>query len=199
MLSRHGAPFDTYGVVKYARKECGFRRNAVNERPVNAFILSLLGSCFVLLGTILGYVLSSGIYFYSDLSATFAAVAAFFGTVMLLASVMLYVRPEFHVAWGVTILVVSVGSLTSTFSGFAGFGLGIVGMILRIVGGALAIGWSPGGPQAPTTAVPFRVCLTCGRPSYTQFAYCPYCGAPAPLLNPPPGMPSQRPPSGPPS
>jgi hypothetical protein len=168
----------------------------VNERPVNAFILSLIGSCFVLLGTILGSIVAP-IGFYSTLSDIFAAVAVFLGTVMFLAALLLYFRPEYHVAWGVTIIVVSVGSFTSAFASYAGFGLGIVGMILGIVGGALAIGWSPGGPAAPMTSLPFRVCLTCGRPSYTQFAYCPYCGAPAPVLNPPPRLPHRPPPAPP--
>ena len=157
----------------------------MNERPLNAFILSLLGSLFVLLGTILGFVLSPGYPVFYNLSIIFTGVSGFLGTVMLLASVMLYLRPDLHVAWGVTILVLSVASFTSAFTGYAGFGLGIVGMVLGIIGGALAIGWTSAGA---TPAMPFRVCLACGRPSNYQFAFCPFCGAPAPVLSPPPGM-----------
>jgi hypothetical protein len=54
------------------------------------------------------------------------------GIVVLLGSVMLYFRPSEHFAWGVVILVFSVIS----FLGMGGF---VIGAILGIVGGALAV------------------------------------------------------------
>ena len=169
----------------------------MQARPVNAFVLSLLGSLFVLLGTVLSLVLGATSFsFYSILAVAFTAVSGLLGVVMLFAAIMLFLRPDLHVAWGVAVLVVSVGSFTSVFGGFARLGLRLVGMVLGIVGGALGTAWTPGG-EVPTS--PFRVCLSCGRPYHGLFAFCPHCGAAAPSFPlvaggmPPPQPPAARP------
>lgn len=168
------------------------------DRPLNAFILSLLGGCFVLLGTIVGFIFAvTGSFPPSSLVVPFTLVSTLLGSMILFASVMLYIRPDLHVAWGVAILVLSVGSFTTAFTGFAGFGVGIVGMVLGIIGGALAIGWTRGGPVSAMPSSPFRVCLACGRPYHISFSFCPACGASA--MAPPPGgmtpsLPSRPPP-----
>ena len=162
------------------------------DRPVNAFILSFLGSLFVLFGAILGFVFAPNFSYISGLSAALTGVVAIIGVMILAASVMLYLSPDLHVAWGVTILVFSVASFLSVYSGLAGFGLGIAGMVLGIVGGALAIGWTPGGNWPK---VSFRACPACGRTSPGQFSFCPYCGASYPGVSPPrgAGLPPQPP------
>ncbi len=58
------------------------------------------------------------------------------GIVVLVGSYMLRSRPASHVAWGVIILIFSLVSI------FAGGGF-VIGMILGIVGGILAIVWKP--------------------------------------------------------
>jgi len=169
----------------------------LEERPLTAFILSLLGGLFVVVGTGLGFVLySSSPYGYvSELTGILVGVSIAFGILMLTMTMLLYRRPELHVAWGVTILVFASASITSVFSGYGGLGLGVVGMVLGIVGGAMAIAWRPGmgvlGMGAHSGA--YRVCLTCGRMAPFGYAFCPFCGAPAPAVNPPsPGPPPPR-------
>src|SRR2546426_7975686 len=79
----------------------------LEERPLTAFILSLLGGLFVVVGTGLGFVLySSSPYGYvSELTGILVGVSIAFGILMLTMTMLLYRRPELHVAWGVTILV----------------------------------------------------------------------------------------------
>jgi hypothetical protein len=158
-------------------------------RPVTAFILSLIGSLFVIMGILMGLVLYGQSVYYGyagTLTVAFTGVSIVIALMMLIASLMLYVRPDLHVAWGVVVLVFAVGSFTSVFVGYGGFGLGILGMVLGIIGGALAISWQPGGaaPAMGGPAASYRVCLTCGRMSPYGFAFCPFCGAPAPVVGP---------------
>src|SRR3989441_10036810 len=113
----------------------------LEERPLTAFILSLLGGLFVVVGTGLGFVLysSSPYGLVSELTGILVGVSIAFGILMLTLTMLLYRRPELHVAWGVTILVVASASITSVFSAYGGPGLGFVGAGLGIVGWAKAI------------------------------------------------------------
>ena len=169
----------------------------MEERPLTAFILSLLGSVFVIVGTILGFALYSSIPYasVSTLMAILSGVSVALGILMLAMTLMLYSRPELHVAWGVTILVFAAGSITSVFSGYGGLGLGVIGMVLGIVGGAIAITWRPGmgmpGMVGPSGA--YRVCTSCGRMAPFGYSFCPFCGTPQPVVSPPtPGPPPPR-------
>jgi Family of unknown function (DUF6114) len=165
----------------------------VQTRPVNAFVLALLGSLFVLLGSILSLtLLQNSPSLAPALTLAFTTASGFLGVVMLFSSIMMYTRPDLHVAWGVAVLVVSVGSITSALGGFAGLGLGIIGTVLGIVGGSLGITWNPAG-HTPTN--PFRMCLSCGRPYHILFAFCPYCGAAAPAPAPATAWTPPRPPT----
>jgi hypothetical protein len=159
----------------------------LEERPLSAFILSLLGSMFVIVGTVLGFVLSGPYRLPGDLTTILASVSLALGILMLTMTMLLYVRPELHVAWGVTILVLASASITSVFSGYGGLGLGVIGMVLGIVGGSLGIAWRPGmgmpGMVGPAGA--YRVCTTCGRMAPFGYAFCPFCGTPQPAVSPP--------------
>jgi len=54
--------------------------------------------------------------------------------VVLIGAFMLYFRPTQAKMWGIIILVLSILAI---------FRLDILGFILGIIGGALAIGWKP--------------------------------------------------------
>ncbi len=58
------------------------------------------------------------------------------GIVVLIGALMLYSRPKQAHMWGTLVLIFSIISLVS----MGGF---IIGAILGIVGGALAIAWKP--------------------------------------------------------
>ena len=163
----------------------------MENRPHTAFILSLVSGLFVIVGTTVGSVMAAALGVAAPLgiiTTIFAAVAASLGALIIAVSVLLYFRPQFHVAWGVLILVFATGSVTSAFAGFAGLGLGILGMVLGIIGGGLAIGWPAGFSKTavPAPWMPYQLCLRCGRPGPAGFNYCAFCGAPAAAAAPPP-------------
>ena len=54
------------------------------------------------------------------------------GILVILGAVMMNIRPQETTLWGIVVLVLSV-------IGFTGMGLSIVGAIIGIIGGAMAI------------------------------------------------------------
>jgi hypothetical protein len=70
---------------------------------------------------------------------TFMIVGVIFGVIIIASAIMLYQSPGQKDLWGVVILVFSILSITIG----GGF---MIGFILGIVGGALAVSWKP-----PTT------------------------------------------------
>lgn len=71
---------------------------------------------------------------------TVGLIGALTGILVIVFGVLMYVRPQQHVIWGVLVLVLSIVSV---------FGLGgfILGMILGIVGGILGIVFKPSQPM----------------------------------------------------
>ena len=123
----------------------------MSEKPTAAFVVSLIAGIFILLGDIFMMVLSSvlggfaigvGAGAAASLLILYGAVGLIFAILVLVGAVMLWMKPKSHVAAGVIILLFSLFSIIST----GGF---IIGLILGIVGGILAIVWKPPAPMAP--------------------------------------------------
>ncbi|SRR6266540_3726887 len=139
----------------------------VEEKPVAPFVLSLIAGIFIILGAIVMSMFAFGIpnmmggmggsvsgmsgmsgmmsNMYGGigmgmmigLAPTFTIVGLVSGTVVVLGSVMLYIRPSTNQLWGALILTFSVISI---FGGMGGF---LVGLVLGVVAGALALTWRP--------------------------------------------------------
>ena len=122
---------------------------SLNERPQTAFILSLIGGILMLLGggvfsmwSMFGGLSMGGMMggfqgMMGSLGIPFVFLSGFFliglvSGVMIIIGVMLNTRPLEHKSWCTIILVFSIISLL----GMGGF---LVGAILGIVGGALAM------------------------------------------------------------
>src|SRR3989454_12058676 len=119
------------------------------EKPTAAFVLSLIGGIFILLGAIVVMALASVIGSFMVLGGgdpnivyIYGVVGLIFAILVLVGAVMLWMKPQSHVAAGVIILLFSLFSIIST----GGF---FIGLILGIVGGILAIVWKPPAPMAP--------------------------------------------------
>jgi len=170
------------------------------RRPVSAFALSLASGILVVLGAFVLLLISFGFF------TIFGLLGLAFGTIILFAAVLMYARPREHAIWGVIVLVFACVSIVS----IGGF---IAGMILGIIGGALAIAWRPEGPAfssyvpgptyggyggTPTMSpygggspsgaygvpvTPWRMCMGCGR--WVPWAYnvCPLCGTQTPIAS----------------
>lgn len=129
------------------------------EKPTAAFILSLIGGVFILLGggmmTMMGFetfclitgcrsfggmmgpgfgLIGSG-YAYG-FSGRLGITGIIFGVVVVVAALMLYNNPAQHSSCGLVILIFSALSIFG--SAMAGFG---IGLIMGLAGGILALTW----------------------------------------------------------
>ncbi len=158
----------------------------MESRPTTAFILTLLGGLFIVLGAITGVLFLPTGYVLPDFSQPFLITAAVAGGVLIIAAVLLYYRPVEHVAWGVIGVVFSVVSGVGLVTGYFAL-FGIAGLVIGLVGGSMAISWrtTPVAPATPYGAV--RMCHGCGRYVPLAYPFCAFCGTPAPVFHPPAG------------
>jgi hypothetical protein len=135
------------------------------EKPTAAFLLSLVGGIFILLGggvmsmfgpfgfgnMMGGYRGMMGGYYsgygYGMMGGfgfgMFGILGLIFGIIVIISAFMLNSKPQEHSTWGILIVMFSVLSIFGGTMG--GFG---VGLILGLIGGILGITWKP--PQAKT-------------------------------------------------
>lgn len=143
-------------------------RSAV-ERPTAAFVLSLLAGIFVLIGGVaLGILGAVATFFLAGVGGVLGVAGVIFGIIIIVSAIMLYSRPEGHTAWGVIIIVFSLLSWIGAFGGF------VIGFILGLVGGILALVFNP---KPMGLISPLRICLKCGTQiTDPSLNFCPNCG-----------------------
>src|SRR5256884_7419557 len=124
------------------------------EKPTAAFVLSLIGGIFILLVAIVVMALASVIGSLMligggdpNLAYLYGAVGLIFAILVLVGAVMLWMKPQQHVMWGVVVLLFSLFSIITT----GGF---FIGLILGLIGGILGVAWKPPAPMAPGMAPP---------------------------------------------
>ena len=150
--------------------------------PSTAFVLSLIAGIFILLGGILTGLIGAAITFFAfGVGAVIGVFGIVWGILVIVGASKLRTNPEQHSTWGAIILVFSIISWFGAFGGFA------IGFILGLVGGILALVWSPPRPAQTYTyatpppmsspnATPARYCPHCGRSIPPDAVVCPYCG-----------------------
>src|SRR5881296_3838202 len=118
------------------------------EKPTAAFVLSLIGGIFILLGAIVVMALASVIGSLMligggdpALAYIYGAVGLIFAILVLVGAIMLWTKPQQHVMWGVVVLLFSLFSIITT----GGF---FIGLILGLIGGILGIAWKPPAPMS---------------------------------------------------
>ncbi len=165
--------------------------------PSTAFVLSLIGGIFIILGGIVSAVIAAvftSLTFglipgASAILIALSVVGLIFGLIVLYGAIMLRSHPESAKTWGVIILVMS---LLSWIGGWGGL---FIGFLLGLIGGILAIVWHP-PPMAqaawtPTATPPMaapgaapasgqKFCASCGSPNAAGAPTCVKCGAPLP-------------------
>ena len=131
----------------------------VGEKPVAPLLLGLIAGIFILLGAIVMSMLAFGTAsmmgsmggtmsgmmsnMYAGMSMgimmgfapalTIIGIAS--GVMVILGSVMIYTHPSKSRLWGAIILAFSVVSIIGGMGGF------LVGLVLGVVGGVLALTW----------------------------------------------------------
>ena len=132
------------------------------ERPTTAFVLSLVGGVFILLGggmmSTIGSFGFGGMMGFGGMGgmmgpgsgmmgfpgygmmgwAGFGILGLVFGAIVVISAIMLNSKPQEHATWGTLIVLFSVLSIFGGAMG--GFGVGI---ILGLIGGVLALTWKP--------------------------------------------------------
>ncbi len=129
---------------------------SANQKPVTAFILSMLSGLFIILGGSLwclwlganwgvdwmdwmmhGWNEHMHLWNLQGVAYPLGIIAIIFGIIVLIAAVMLYTNPTQHELWGALIIVFSVLSMLGCMGGMG------IGILLGIAGGILAILWRP--------------------------------------------------------
>jgi zinc ribbon protein len=156
----------------------------LGDKPTAAFVLSLIGGIFLLLGGVLAAVGFS--FVFGGLGALVGIVGVIFGFIVILGAVMLYQKPQSHTMWGVVILILSIIAFPSLW----GFG---IGSLLAFIGAILALVYKPtmgpsGMPSQPMGSMPMgsmgapmgqmgTTCKNCGANIPAGATRCPSCGA----------------------
>ncbi len=116
-----------------------------------AFILSLIGGIVIVIGSLIAALLSvfgtpygtyygmgpgmmMGFGFNQGWYLPFSLLALGFGIMVLIGAIMLNARPEDNITWGIIVLIFSIAS-------FIGMGGYMIGAILGIAGGAIALSY----------------------------------------------------------
>ncbi len=123
------------------------------EKPTAGFVLSLIGGIFILLGGLLwisvGAIIGAlGLGDFGLGPTLLGAVGVIMALLVMIGGVMMYMRPQQHLMWGVIVLVFTLVSVPFSF-----FGL-LIGFILGLIGGILGIVFKPSAPMAAPYAPP---------------------------------------------
>jgi zinc-ribbon domain len=172
--------------------------------PRTAYLLSLVGGILILilsviyaivLAVLASLIASVGFGLGASLLVGLAVVSIVFGLIVLYFAMKLKSNPGSAKTYGILIIVFSLIS----FIGGGGF---YIGAILALIGGILALVWTPpaqpvGYGQPPMQAAPGwgqptmaaappagagggKFCASCGSPNAPGAQFCAKCGAPMP-------------------
>jgi hypothetical protein len=152
--------------------------------PVVAFWLSLAGGVLVLLAGVVVIAFGAALSFLiGGLGEIFGLAGVIWGILILLFAGLLKSMPDKHSAFGVVLILFSVFSWFGSFGGF------VLGFLLSLIGGIMALAWKPPAPApatpgpapAPTVAttagpLPPKFCGNCGSPVEPGEKFCKICG-----------------------
>lgn len=140
--------------------------------PRAGAVLSFIGGVFILIGGVIYAFVGAILSVFFGGAASFLYLGIPIAVLILVFSILLFIVPQLKIAWGALIVVLAFLSL-----GFDFFGGFVIGFLLCLIGGLMAIfaktptgnpaGWTP-PPQCPACGGPVdisrRVCTKCGRP-----------------------------------
>jgi len=171
----------------------------MTETPTAAFILSLLGGIFVFIGgfamvgvgMLMGSIgslgnlgglapLTGGLGNLTSISGSasglgppivaLGGVGVLLGVVTIAVAALMHVAPGRHKLWGSLVVGFSVISWVTSAAGL------LMGFILALVGGVLAITWKPSIASSASPGQMTRVCPACGTVLRQDMKFCPNCG-----------------------
>jgi len=124
-------------------------------------------------------------FLLAGIGEIFGLLGVFWGILIVIFASLLQFRPNQHVGLGVAIVILSVLSWLGSFGGF------VIGFLLGLIGGILALAWNPSGPSvnvavssgsfaasAQMNPAARRFCPSCGSPTEPGAKFCRSCGGP---------------------
>jgi len=106
----------------------------MSEKPTTAFILSLLGGIFVIIGGLIWAAVGTLIAFFTGFGLILY-VFLIFGIIIVIGAAIMNSNPSSANMWGIVILILGIISLFGIITALGG--------LLAIIGGAFAIAWKP--------------------------------------------------------
>lgn len=173
------------GIILIHKQRRKTSKMSVQEKPTAAFVLSLIGGIFILLGAMVYLVFglfisatSSMIPFVGVVGGAVGGVIVVYGILGLVWSILVIYGATL-ISSGETDKVRTGSILVLIFSIISWFGAGggfFIGFILGLIGAILGLIWKPSG-GAPTAAPAIsRICPNCGRVIEKDVKFCPHCG-----------------------
>ena len=151
--------------------------------PSAAYVLSIIAGIFVILGGLIMAAIGAIVSIFAfGVGAIFGLLGIVWGIIILVGAINLRSHPEQRMTWGAIILIFSI------ISWFGGIGGLLIGFLLGLIGGILALTWHPTVPvtytpyaytppvSPPPTGQPTRYCPNCGAPVTADATFCPHCG-----------------------
>ncbi len=110
------------------------------SRPIVAGILTILGGLFILVGGTVFALIGAVFAIFGVFSPLFG-VGILLGLLTLLAGVLMLAIPRGHTIWGILAIVLALVSIPFALAGL------ILGFVLAVLGGLLAMAWHPPPPS----------------------------------------------------
>jgi hypothetical protein len=131
----------------------------LSEKPTTAFIMSLLGGIFIIIGGLLWAALGTLLAIFFGLGFLLYAFLIF-GIIIVIGAVAMNSNPRSAHTWGIIFLLLGIFSLVGVTTTLGG--------IFAIIGGALALAWKQtqelGSSISPPPPAATNLCPTCGNP-----------------------------------
>jgi len=132
----------------------------IQEGPKVPFVISLVAGILIMAGGILGLIgvsipgaVSLG---WIELILLWSLLELMCGLIVFILAFVLYAFPRYAFPFGTVIIVVSV------ISGFFfGFGFCLIGLVLGVVGGSLAVTWKPPRIYPSSRSCLFDISVEC--------------------------------------
>lgn len=114
-------------------------------RPVVAGVFTVLGGLFILGGGIIFALVGAIISLFGYWSGLFV-LGILVGLLTVLVGVLMIVVPSAHAVWGALAILFALVSIPVAIGGF------VIGFLLALVGGILALRWKPRRPPYITVS-----------------------------------------------
>ena len=103
-------------------------------RPVGAGVLTILGGCFILLGGF-AFALVGAVLAVLGFPSEVFLLGLLVGFLTIVLGFVMLAVPSGHAVWGILAIVFALVSLLVAFGGF------LIGFLLTLIGGILAVTW----------------------------------------------------------